>query len=43
LFEGSIVGILVGDEALRQMEGPGEISGVLMETGDQEAGKCTAG
>src|SRR5580658_5401797 len=37
LFEGSVVGILMSDEALREVEGPGEISGVLMETGDQEA------
>ena len=33
----------MGDEALREVEGPGEISGSLVKAGDQEAGECAGG
>jgi hypothetical protein len=31
------------NQALREVESPGEVAGILMETGDQKAGECAGG
>jgi hypothetical protein len=31
------------DEALREVEGPAEVTGLLMHAGDQEKGECAGG
>jgi len=43
LFERRIVGILPGQQAMREMQRPAEIGRILMEMFHQEPAECTTG
>jgi hypothetical protein len=42
LLEGSVVGILVSDEAFGQVEGPAEVGGILVEVVQEKAAEAAA-